>query len=90
VYKRQFYEWRGTARKRPYWLTGESTPLFFAALWEAYPVEGCVYLSAAVVTQAAERQRRPLILDRALKHIWRCRRRPTSGRLGRARMIWNG
>ncbi|MDO9620116.1 MAG: SOS response-associated peptidase [Pseudomonas sp.] len=65
-----FYEWRGTARKRPYWLTGETTPLYFAALWEAYPVEGCVYLSAAVVTQAAASQRRPLILDEAGQAAW--------------------
>lgn len=65
-----FYEWRGTARKRPYWLTAETTPLYFAALWEAYPVEGCVYLSAAVVTQAAASQRRPLILDEAGQAAW--------------------
>ncbi|WP_425913053.1 SOS response-associated peptidase [Pseudomonas sp. GWSMS-1] len=65
-----FYEWRGTARKRPYWLTGEGTPLYFAALWEAYPVEGFVYLSAAVVTQAAANQRRPLILDEAGQAAW--------------------
>ena len=65
-----FYEWRGTARKRPYWLTGEGTPLYFAALWEAYPVEGFVYLSAAVVTQAAASQRRPLILDEAGQAAW--------------------
>ena len=65
-----FYEWRGTARKRPYWLTGDATPLYFAALWEAYPVEGCVYLSAAVVTQAAASQRRPLILDDAGQAAW--------------------
>jgi putative SOS response-associated peptidase YedK len=65
-----FYEWRGSARKRPYWLTGDATPLYFAALWEAYPVEGCVYLSAAVVTQAASTQRRPLILDEAEQAAW--------------------
>lgn len=65
-----FYEWRGTARKRPYWLTGDATPLYFAALWEAYPVEGCVYLSAAVVTQAAASQRRPLILDDSGQAAW--------------------
>ncbi|MCY1548521.1 SOS response associated peptidase (SRAP) [compost metagenome] len=65
-----FYEWRGTTRKRPYWLTGEASPLYFAALWEAYPVEGCVYLSAAVVTQAAANQRRPLILDAAGQDAW--------------------
>ena len=65
-----FYEWRGSARKRPYWLTGEASPLYFAALWEAYPVDGCVYLSAAVVTQAAASQRRPLILDEADQAAW--------------------
>ncbi|WP_296221787.1 SOS response-associated peptidase [Pseudomonas sp. UBA2684] len=65
-----FYEWRGTARKRPYWLTGEATPLYFAALWEAYPVGEHVYLSAAVVTQAAANQRRPLILDDAAQQAW--------------------
>ncbi|MDT4849809.1 putative SOS response-associated peptidase YedK [compost metagenome] len=65
-----FYEWRGSARKRPYWLTGEDSTLYFAALWEAYPVEGCVYLSAAVVTQPAANQRRPLILDAAAQALW--------------------
>src|SRR3989344_5769588 len=64
-----FFLWGG-ARKRPYWLTGDATPLYFAALWEAYPVEGCVYLSAAVVTQAAASQRRPLILDDAGQAAW--------------------
>ncbi|HLD66418.1 MAG TPA: SOS response-associated peptidase [Pseudomonas sp.] len=65
-----FYEWRGTARKRPYWLTGEASPLYFAALWEAYPVEGHSYLSTALVTQAAAGQRRPLILDAQGQDIW--------------------
>ena len=59
-----FYEWRGTVRKRPFWLTpGEGSALFFAAIWEAYPVDGHDWLSVAVVTQAAMSQRRPLILD---------------------------
>ncbi len=41
-----FYEWRGTVRKRPFWLTpGEGAALFFAAIWEAYPVQGHTYLS---------------------------------------------
>ncbi|KEZ67773.1 hypothetical protein C5I_0131800, partial [Pseudomonas syringae pv. syringae FF5] len=45
-----FYEWRGTVRKRPFWLTpGEGAALFFAAIWEAYPVQGHTYLSVAVV-----------------------------------------
>lgn len=66
-----FYEWRGTARKRPYWLTGDGLPmLHFAALWEAYPVEGHVYLSVAVITQAAANQRRPLILTEATQQAW--------------------
>ncbi|MDE1165033.1 MAG: SOS response-associated peptidase [Pseudomonas sp.] len=66
-----FYEWRGTVRKRPYWLTpGEGSSLFFAALWEAYPVQEQVWLSTAVVTQAAVNQRRPLILDAAGQAAW--------------------
>ncbi len=65
-----FYEWRGAVRKRPYWLTHETSPLYFAAIWEAYPVEGHTYLSVAVVTQAAADQRRPLLLDEAAQEIW--------------------
>jgi putative SOS response-associated peptidase YedK len=66
-----FYEWRGTVRKRPFWLTpGEGSALFFAAIWEAYPVEGHTYLSVAVVTQAAMSQRRPLILDAEGQAAW--------------------
>ncbi|WP_137888776.1 SOS response-associated peptidase [Pseudomonas sp. 2FE] len=65
-----FYEWRGTTRKRPYWLTSEASPLYFAAVWEAYPVDGHTYLSVAVVTQAAASQRRPLILDAAGQELW--------------------
>ncbi|MEG1040469.1 MAG: SOS response-associated peptidase [Pseudomonas sp.] len=66
-----FYEWRGNARKRPYWLTpGEGSSLFFAAIWEAYPVQDQVWLSTAVVTQAAMDQRRPLILDAAGQAAW--------------------
>lgn len=66
-----FYEWRGTARKRPYWLTpGEGASLFYAAVWEAYPVQEQVWLSCAVVTQAAVNQRRPLILDEAGQAAW--------------------
>ncbi|MEN1835193.1 SOS response-associated peptidase [Pseudomonas lijiangensis] len=66
-----FYEWRGTARKRPFWLTpGEGSALFFAAVWEAYPVQGHTYLSVAVVTQAASSQRRPLILDALGQKDW--------------------
>lgn len=66
-----FYEWRGTVRKRPYWLTpGEGASLFFAGVWEEYPVQGQVWLSCAVVTQAAMNQRRPLILDEAGQAVW--------------------
>jgi len=66
-----FYEWRGSVRKRPFWLTpGEGSALFFAAIWEAYPVQGHTYLSVAVVTQAAATQRRPLILDSAGQQTW--------------------
>lgn len=65
-----FYEWRGTARKRPYWMTSEDSLMYFAAIWEAYPVEGCTYLSAAVVTRPAAAQRRPMILDQASMSAW--------------------
>ncbi|QLF94425.1 SOS response-associated peptidase [Pseudomonas sp. ABC1] len=65
-----FYEWRGSVRKRPYWMTGEGSILYFAALWEAYPVEGREYLSAAVVTLPVAGQRRPLILDEAQQRLW--------------------
>jgi putative SOS response-associated peptidase YedK len=66
-----FYEWRGTQRKRPFWLTpGEGSSLFFAAIWEAYPVQEQVWLSTAVITQPASSQRRPLILDEAGQAAW--------------------
>lgn len=65
-----FYEWRGSARKRPYWLTGEASVLHFAAIWEVYPVGGHNYLSVALVTQAAANQRRPLILDEQAQQDW--------------------
>ncbi|HBM09857.1 MAG TPA: hypothetical protein DD403_17440, partial [Pseudomonas sp.] len=65
-----FYEWRGTARKRPYWMTTEDSLMYFAAVWEAYPVEGHSYLSAAVVTRPAANQRRPLMLDQAGMTAW--------------------
>ena len=44
--------------------------MFFAAVWEAYPVQEQVWLSTAVVTQAAQSQRRPLILDAAGQAAW--------------------
>lgn len=65
-----FYEWRGTARKQPYWMTGEGSLLYFAAIWEAYPVQGHTYLSAAMLTVPAANQRRPLILDEAGQGAW--------------------
>jgi putative SOS response-associated peptidase YedK len=66
-----FYEWRGTVRKRPFWLTpAEGSTLYFAAIWEAYPVEEHVYLSVAVVTQSTMSQRRPLILDAQGQAAW--------------------
>lgn len=65
-----FYEWRGTGRKRPYWMTGEASLMYFAAVWEAYPVQGHTYLSAAVVTLPAANQRRPVILDEAGVRAW--------------------
>ena len=43
---------------------------YFAALWEAYPVQGHTYLSAAVVTQPAATLRGPLILDEAGQAAW--------------------
>lgn len=65
-----FYEWRGAARKRPYWLSSEESLLYFAAVWEAYPVEGQVYLSTAMITQAAATLRRPLILSAHDRQRW--------------------
>ncbi|WP_062386929.1 SOS response-associated peptidase [Pseudomonas abietaniphila] len=66
-----FYEWRGSVRKRPFWLTpAEGSTLYFAAIWEAYPVEEHVYLSVAVVTQSAMSQRRPLIFDAEGQAAW--------------------
>jgi len=72
-----FYEWRGTARKRPFWLSQETSLLYFAGIWEAYPVEGHSYLSVAVVTQAAANQRRPLLLDEAGQQAWLAADTPT-------------
>ncbi|ERI49959.1 hypothetical protein N878_10065 [Pseudomonas sp. EGD-AK9] len=65
-----FYEWRGAARKRPYWMTNADSLLYFAALWEVYPVGGHEYLSVALITQAAASQRRPLILDEQERALW--------------------
>ncbi|MBD1598341.1 SOS response-associated peptidase [Pseudomonas typographi] len=72
-----FYEWRGSVRKQPYWLTpAQGSNLYFAAVWEAYPVGDHVWLSTAVVTQAAASQRRPLILDTAEQALWLCPETP--------------
>ena len=65
-----FYEWRGSARKRAYWMTAEDSILYFAALWESYPVSGHNYLSTALVTQEAGGLRRPLVLDVAERALW--------------------
>jgi putative SOS response-associated peptidase YedK len=65
-----FYEWRGSARKRPYWMTAEDSLMYFAAIWEAYPVQGHTYFSAAVVTLPTANQRRPLMLDQTGMAAW--------------------
>lgn len=65
-----FYEWRGGGRKRPYWMSAEAPLLYFAAIWERYPVSGHVYLSLALVTRAAASLRRPLLLDPAGQAGW--------------------
>lgn len=49
-----FYEWRGV-RKRPYWVSTGERLLFFAGIWEAYPVQGQTWLSVAQVSQASRR-----------------------------------
>ena len=49
---------------------GEGSSLFFAAIWEAYPVQEQVWLSTAVITQPAAGQRRPLILDEEGQRLW--------------------
>jgi putative SOS response-associated peptidase YedK len=64
-----FYEWRG-ARRRPYWITGEASVLQLAAIWEAYPVGETLYLSLALITQAAADLRRPLLLEAADQQRW--------------------
>lgn len=63
-----FYEWRGL-RKRPHWIAGGGL-ICFAAVWEAYPVEGHTYYSVALVTQPAGDMRRPLILDEVEQAQW--------------------
>ncbi|MCF7203814.1 SOS response-associated peptidase [Pseudomonas oligotrophica] len=65
-----FYEWRGRVRKRPYWMTTEDSLAYFAAIWEAYPVQGHEYLSVALLTVPAADQRRPLILRGEACKAW--------------------
>jgi putative SOS response-associated peptidase YedK len=65
-----FYEWRGTQRKRPYWLSAAEGLLYFAAIWEAYPVSGHDYFSVAMVTRAANGLRRPVLLDEPARQAW--------------------
>ncbi|GAC1032543.1 SOS response-associated peptidase [Pseudomonas sp. No.21] len=64
-----FYEWRGV-RKRPYWISGETSLLHFAALWEPFPVGDAEYLSLAMITRPAADLRRPLVLDEAGQQAW--------------------
>nr|BFE94256.1 hypothetical protein GCM10020185_47920 [Pseudomonas brassicacearum subsp. brassicacearum] len=49
---------------------GGFVAVFFAAIWEAYPVQEQVWLSTAVITQPAAGQRRPLILDEEGQRLW--------------------
>ncbi len=44
--------------------------MFFAGIWEAYPVHGQTWLSVAQVSQAAAEFRRPLLLDEAEQDTW--------------------
>ncbi|MDU4253724.1 SOS response-associated peptidase [Pseudomonas sp.] len=71
-----FYEWRGV-RKRPHWVSGGGL-ICFAGVWEAYPVEGHIYYSVAMLTQAAGDLRRPLILDAAEQAQWLSNETPTA------------
>lgn len=64
-----FYEWRGV-RKRPYWVGGEQSLLYCAALWEVYPAGDREYLSLALVTRPAADLRRPLLLDEEGQREW--------------------
>lgn len=64
-----FYEWRGM-RKRPYWVSAETGLMHCAVLWEAYPAGDQVYLSLAMITQAAANLRRPLLLDEVEQDVW--------------------
>jgi len=65
-----FYEWRGMARKRPYWLRADEPLLYFAAIWENWPAYEQNYLSVALITVAAGNKRRPILLDEAAQSVW--------------------
>jgi len=65
-----FYEWRGMARKRPYWLRADEPLLYFAAIWENWPIGEQNYLSVALITVAAGNKRRPILLDEAAQSVW--------------------
>jgi len=65
-----FYEWRGMARKRPYWLRTDEPLMYFAAIWENWPLGEQNYLSVALITEAAANKRRPLILDGEGQNLW--------------------
>jgi len=65
-----FYEWRGLARKRSYWLRADEPLLYFAAIWENWPVGEQNYLSVALITEAAGNKRRPILLNEVAQSIW--------------------
>ena len=65
-----FYEWRGGMRKQPFWMTVPERIVYFAAIWEPYPVMGKTWYSCAVVTTAAADQRRPVILSGDALEQW--------------------
>ncbi|MOA56003.1 hypothetical protein D3C78_1799050 [compost metagenome] len=44
--------------------------IYFAALWEAYPVGDHTYYSVAMVTRASADMRRPVILDEEGQALW--------------------
>lgn len=64
-----FFEWRGV-RKRPYWVSVAEPLLYFAAIWEAYPVADIEYLSFAMITREAGPQRRPIVLNATEQQQW--------------------
>lgn len=65
-----FYEWRGQARKRAYWMINGEPLAYFAALWEPYPVKGHTYFSVAMLTVPAGALRRPVLLGEAERAAW--------------------